>query len=185
MDTQTRFTTRDDAIQHLIVDPIEAGAVDNAREEFNIEQIADTVLTTDAEVEFRPEALRPLTRVSRGPVSYRLADTYSGTDGPEQFWTVVESAAMKAAPTRPTIAETMGTLDELAAATRADDRARYASALATARAQDLSVEQIKDSHKWGSFTGPHANNSVQFDWDGTPRSKGPGVRTARKNRGRE
>lgn len=41
----TTFTTRDEAIQRVIVDPIEAsGEVANAWAEFDIEAIADAVL---------------------------------------------------------------------------------------------------------------------------------------------
>lgn len=56
------------------------------------------------------------------------------------------------ATTRPSLAEVMGTLDELAAAVRVDDPERYRAALAVAQRQGLTEEQMRDSHTWGGRT---------------------------------
>lgn len=44
----TTYTTRDEAIQYLIIDPLEAGAlIASPAIDYDIERIADTVLDTD------------------------------------------------------------------------------------------------------------------------------------------
>lgn len=64
--------------------------------------------------------------------------------------------------TPPTLAEVMGTLDELAAAARAGDVDRYRAALRLARRQDITEEQVRDSHHWGR----RGMNAAPFDWQG-------------------
>lgn len=66
-----------------------------------------------------------------------------------------------------TLAEVMGTLEELGTATRHCDIQRYRTALDVARAQHLTDEQIKDAHWWNSRNG---STSVPFDWLGQPTS---------------
>jgi len=51
--------------------------------------------------------------------------------------------------TPPTLSEVMGTLDELAAAARAEDTERYRAALSVAQAQDLTEEQTADAYQRG------------------------------------
>lgn len=48
-----------------------------------------------------------------------------------------------------TLADIMGTLDELAAAARAEDEQRYRRALTVAQDQSITDEQITDAHQWG------------------------------------
>lgn len=57
----------------------------------------------------------------------------------------------------------MGTLDELAAATRNDDAPRYRKAFKVATGQGITEEQIRDAHDWG---GQRAIASPRFDWQG-------------------
>ena len=64
---------------------------------------------------------------------------------------------------KPTIAEILGTLDELAAAARAGDRDRYRSALRLAERQEVTVEQKRDAYRWGRRG---ANRPAPFDWMG-------------------
>ncbi len=49
----------------------------------------------------------------------------------------------------PTLAQVMGTLDEMAAAARAGDAERCRAALRVARHQGLDEEQITDAYQWG------------------------------------
>lgn len=74
---------------------------------------------------------------------------------------------MNATKTRPTISEVLGTLDELAAATRTRDLDRYTAALEVAHDQDLSDEQIRDSYDWGGRTSGH--RWPNWDWRGSVR----------------
>lgn len=68
-----------------------------------------------------------------------------------------------------TLAEVMGTLDELAHAARAGDLTRYRGALTIARQQGITGEQIEDSHRWATLAGPRPNTAVTFDWHGNPK----------------
>jgi hypothetical protein len=61
--------------------------------------------------------------------------------------------------TPPTLAEVQGTLDELAAAARAGEAARYR---AVAKGQDLTEEQISDAYRWGR----RHEGAAAFDWEG-------------------
>jgi hypothetical protein len=62
----------------------------------------------------------------------------------------------------PTIAQVIGTLDEMAAAARAGDGSRYRAAVQVALGQDISREQMVDAYQWGRRDiGPAA-----FDWQG-------------------
>jgi len=68
--------------------------------------------------------------------------------------------------TAPTIAETLGTLHELAAAARADNRARYLDALAIAHTQGITDEQIADAYRYGR----RGQGAADFDVDGHPQT---------------
>ncbi len=62
----------------------------------------------------------------------------------------------------PTLAEVVGTLDEMAAAARTGQAARYRAAVGTARDQELTEEQMRDAYRWGRLhLGP-----AEFDWQG-------------------
>ncbi len=63
----------------------------------------------------------------------------------------------------PTIAEILGTLDELAAAARAGDRHRYQAALRLADRQQVTEEQKQDAYRWGRRD---SNGPAPFDWMG-------------------
>ncbi|MFE8935515.1 hypothetical protein [Micrococcus luteus] len=67
----TRYATRDEAIEREVIAPIEAGDVEDARAEFDVEAIADTVLQGHG-----------------GGYALRSAFTDEAT-GPEEFWAVV------------------------------------------------------------------------------------------------
>jgi hypothetical protein len=55
-----------------------------------------------------------------------------------------------------TLAEVMGTLNELAAVARAGDVDRYRAALRLAERQGITAEQTKDACQWGRRRGPGA-----------------------------
>ena len=83
------YTTRDEAIQHEIVKVIQAGDVEDARAEFDIDAIADQLIVwEDAYDETRNAHML-------NAQGFRLADEYL----PEQdedgmaFWSVVEDHA--------------------------------------------------------------------------------------------
>ena len=65
--------------------------------------------------------------------------------------------------TTPTLAEVMGTLDELAAAARAGDAQRYRAAVRLAQAQQITEEQQRDAYEWGRRGQGAAR---EFDWRG-------------------
>ena len=65
--------------------------------------------------------------------------------------------------TTPTLAQVLGTLDELAAAARAGEADRYRAALRVAERQDLTEEQISDAYRWGR----RHEGAAAFDWEGT------------------
>jgi len=65
--------------------------------------------------------------------------------------------------TAPTLAEVMGTLDELADAARAGDAQRYRAAVRLAQAQQITEEQQRDAYEWGR-RGQGA--AAEFDWRG-------------------
>lgn len=67
---------------------------------------------------------------------------------------------------QPSLSEIMGTLDELAAATRANDAERYQRALDVAGHQAITDEQIKDAHTWARRDALTPQPS--FDWQGQP-----------------
>lgn len=63
---------------------------------------------------------------------------------------------------QPTLTQIMATLDELAAASRAADCARYRAALDEARRRGVTREQVADAYKWGTRDG----NPAPFDIEG-------------------
>lgn len=72
----TRYATRDEAITREIVEPIEAGGVEDAYAEFDINCIADIVLDSDRN-------------------GYFLAPQFdSQDDAGEAFWNVVQDYAI-------------------------------------------------------------------------------------------
>lgn len=64
---------------------------------------------------------------------------------------------------RPTLAEVMGTLEELGAAARAGDADRYRAAVRLAQRQQITEEQQRDAYTWGR-RGQGAARS--FNWKG-------------------
>ncbi len=63
--------------------------------------------------------------------------------------------------TTPTLAQVMGTLDELAAAARAADADRYRAAVRLAQRQQITEEQQRDAYHWG-----RQGAARTFDWRG-------------------
>lgn len=77
------------------------------------------------------------------------------------------SALTQPRPCRASIGEVLGTLDELAQATRAHDRGAYTIALEVAATQRLSDDQIRDAYDWGTKTS--RAGWPAFDWQGRVR----------------
>lgn len=71
--------------------------------------------------------------------------------------------------TRPTLTQIMAALDELGAAVRSGDLTRYRAALAAARENELTAEQILDAYGWSTRDG----NVAPFDVDGNPKTNHP------------
>lgn len=65
----------------------------------------------------------------------------------------------------PTIAEILGTLDELAAAVRDRDEARHRKAYALAVKQDITDEQIIDAYRWERWSGSTFVGAPGFVWN--------------------
>ena len=63
--------------------------------------------------------------------------------------------------TTPTLAQVMGTLNELAAAARTADADRYRAAVRLAHRQQITQEQQRDAYQWGSQGAART-----FDWRG-------------------
>lgn len=80
----TVYATRDEAIDQEIIEPITAGDVDSATDEFDIEGIAETVLVWEDAY----DADRDAHLLHKQ--GYRLADTYQD---PDAFWDVVTAHA--------------------------------------------------------------------------------------------
>jgi len=83
----------------------------------------------------------------------------------DQHYTNHEAAGgpqMDQQRTPPTLAEVLGTLNELGAAARAGEVDRYRAALRLAKSQDLTEEQISDAYRWGR----RHEGAAAFDWEG-------------------
>lgn len=76
----------------------------------------------------------------------------------------------------PTLTQMWAALDDLGAAARQNNAARYRAVLAHARTLGLSDEQIQDAHHWGGKKRerdtrhlPGLASFPTFDWKGEPR----------------
>lgn len=82
-------------------------------------------------------------------------------DAPHQSTSTGRTTQMDQQQTTPTLAQVMGTLDELAAAARAADADRYRAAVRLAQGQQITEEQQRDAYHWG-----RQGAARTFDWRG-------------------
>ena len=62
----------------------------------------------------------------------------------------------------PSLAEVLGTLNELAAAARGEDAERYRAALTVADRQGLHADQLEDAYRWDR----RGRGAAAFTWRG-------------------